>query len=877
LCSNPAKPDGSPCDDGDACTQTDTCQSAVCTGADPVICTALDDCHNVGTCNSSTGICSNPQKPNGSACDDGDACTQTDECQSGNCVGSDPVACTPLDQCHNAGTCDSGTGVCSDPPKVDGSPCDDGDACTQTDTCQSGTCTGADPIVCTASDPCHDVGVCNPGTGVCSDPPKADGSPCDDGDLCTYDDECTGGVCGGTAYSCDDFSPCTTDSCNGDSTCTNTPRADYWNDPLHEWTETSCDSNDNDCDGCIDENCAGYSMPIIAAEVIPYSIGPDLRRISGNGQFAPIGQDLPNELIVQLNNGSGAPIKGQMVTFLVEPLTDGISPEDPESEGICYGDNDLVYNCTTGRHCPLDVMKLCNNALGTLIDASGTPGSTFDVPTDDNGQARIRFRLSAADTGFHVVSATAAGYTVYFFSASSAELSDTITVASAGDQAPAVNPALGPLNLTKWDNDANRPTDLGYFSSYQLAITGLSTDNATCDNGEFPQEDISAGGDLYICGQRFSASGNTVWVGGVPASIASESATLIRVTYPEGLPGAAAVIVDDGTTTVCKDDHQTDDDSSPNNYGWLPSRAAAIANFMRLAPKPISIYAQTGTQAGSSANVKLLGLDECGNPLDLTGHTISLDVYNPDKTTASNAVTVGSPHSSTGIATVDANSSGVVRSGVVIGTVDGISSDSMLSGNTVVSTVPRAAPATFTEDSSIGHGGNADGINSMIIRGSDERNSSDMEHQNPAIRMRDGSESVQLVTHRIPFGGTTFETEANISCGTMTGEGDVANLDPGLHHNSAVAGTAMGVVAGGSAGVVVVLAANVGIDIEEDSNGPALLSVPATVLPGWIRSPSPGGQQEMESFVNTMLFFEEGSGGYPRAMSIRLLVVRGMP
>ena len=52
----------------------------------------------------------------------------------------------------------------------------DGDLCTQTDSCQAGVWTGSDPVVCTPSDQCHDAGVCDPGTGVCSDPPKADGS-----------------------------------------------------------------------------------------------------------------------------------------------------------------------------------------------------------------------------------------------------------------------------------------------------------------------------------------------------------------------------------------------------------------------------------------------------------------------------------------------------------------------------------------------------------------------------------------------------------------------------------------------------------------------------------------------------------------------------
>src|SRR5207248_1529039 len=136
-------PNTASCDDGDACTQTDTCQSGVCTGGDPVVCSASDQCHVAGTCDPASGTCSNPPKANGTACNDGDACTQTDTCQSGVCTGSNPVVCPASDQCHDAGTCDTATGPCSNPHTTNGTACSDGDACTQTDTCQSGTCTGA--------------------------------------------------------------------------------------------------------------------------------------------------------------------------------------------------------------------------------------------------------------------------------------------------------------------------------------------------------------------------------------------------------------------------------------------------------------------------------------------------------------------------------------------------------------------------------------------------------------------------------------------------------------------------------------------------------------------------------------------------------------
>jgi hypothetical protein len=62
-------------------------------------------------------------RPNGSACSDGNACTQTDSCSAGTCVGSNPVACAPANRCHDAGECDSVTGACDYPLEEDPSTC----------------------------------------------------------------------------------------------------------------------------------------------------------------------------------------------------------------------------------------------------------------------------------------------------------------------------------------------------------------------------------------------------------------------------------------------------------------------------------------------------------------------------------------------------------------------------------------------------------------------------------------------------------------------------------------------------------------------------------------------------------------------------------
>src|SRR6266478_6157617 len=111
-------------------------------------------------------------EPNGFDCDDGNMCNGISTCQSGTCTQTTPpVTCTASDVCHDAGTCNPSTGVCSNPAKTDGAGGGDGNMCNGIRTCQSGTCTQTPPpVTCTASDVCHNAGTCNPSTGVCSNP-----------------------------------------------------------------------------------------------------------------------------------------------------------------------------------------------------------------------------------------------------------------------------------------------------------------------------------------------------------------------------------------------------------------------------------------------------------------------------------------------------------------------------------------------------------------------------------------------------------------------------------------------------------------------------------------------------------------------------------
>ncbi len=141
----------------------------------------------------------------GAPCDDGSPCTVGDFCQGRRCRPGTLVTCQALDACHLAGTCDPGSGLCSNPPAPDGTGCTDGDLCTQVDGCQGGACVGSSPAACTATDACHLAGACDPGTGLCSNPIAPDGTPCQA--ACAAGDTCLAGVCTAPPGGCVNTAP----------------------------------------------------------------------------------------------------------------------------------------------------------------------------------------------------------------------------------------------------------------------------------------------------------------------------------------------------------------------------------------------------------------------------------------------------------------------------------------------------------------------------------------------------------------------------------------------------------------------------------------------------------------------------------------------
>jgi hypothetical protein len=160
-------------------------------------CDDADEC-TIDTCNPGTGLCTQAPRPNGTPCNDGNSCSSGDQCQSGVCTGT---------------TLPDGTG------------CDDGLFCTSTDTCTGGSCGGA-PRSCDDGNPCL-LDTCDELADTCVHVALPDGSPCVDGTLCNGTETCVAGVCTpGITLGCDDSNVCTADSCNATLGCRNLPVLD---------------------------------------------------------------------------------------------------------------------------------------------------------------------------------------------------------------------------------------------------------------------------------------------------------------------------------------------------------------------------------------------------------------------------------------------------------------------------------------------------------------------------------------------------------------------------------------------------------------------------------------------------------------------------
>lgn len=167
-------------------------------------CDEFDECTINATCQPD-GTCQGTAQPNGTSCDDGNPCTNTDGCMAGHCqglpnFGANGTSCASLfggvfGSCLLSATCQFGACL----PSFKTCPATDSNNCTF-DICNpaNGQCM---VITNTCQDACLSA-QCDPASGECiNEQPINNGGACDDFNVCTANDRCNNGECGGAAGS----------------------------------------------------------------------------------------------------------------------------------------------------------------------------------------------------------------------------------------------------------------------------------------------------------------------------------------------------------------------------------------------------------------------------------------------------------------------------------------------------------------------------------------------------------------------------------------------------------------------------------------------------------------------------------------------------
>ena len=224
-----------PCQDGDVCTVGDLCENGKCVPGTQMSCDDGNACTD-DSCDPAMGCV---HTHNDAACDDNNECTGSDQCVQGKCIGQGSADCDDANPCTKDICLPLGGCVHEDSGSA---LCDDGDPCTQGDVCQDGVCTPGAPKNCNDYNPCTDDS-CQEGGNCVHQPNQAD---CNDNNECTAQDACLEGSCqGGVLAACDDDNVCTTDSCDPKVGC------------LHVSNQAPCNDG-NVCtlgDQCMDEQC----------------------------------------------------------------------------------------------------------------------------------------------------------------------------------------------------------------------------------------------------------------------------------------------------------------------------------------------------------------------------------------------------------------------------------------------------------------------------------------------------------------------------------------------------------------------------------------------------------------------------------------------
>ena len=244
------------------------------------------------------------------------------------------------------GTCNAG--IC----QVAGKPCNDDDPCTF-DFCNPVTGQCATSPVPT----CDDTG--------CTEPVNEEDDPigCDDGDLCT-EAVCVSGSCAFTNLKCNDFNPCTVDSCDPESGCvfTQIPNCGGCTNDLQ------CE-NYNPCDVDTCDVATGQCIHIVDTSCQPCTKENEVIDCFDNDQCTI---DICQQSGTCFYLPSGTPECQSSGCFNdVDCIDSDSCTLDICNSGTC---EHITTPCADGEPCTVDGPELCITTLGCITDTDTTCG-----------------------------------------------------------------------------------------------------------------------------------------------------------------------------------------------------------------------------------------------------------------------------------------------------------------------------------------------------------------------------------------------------------------------------------------------------------------------------------------------------------------------
>ena len=249
--------------------------------------------------------------------------------------------------------------------KEEGDICrDDGDLCNGVNTCRNGVCVQVvESVVCTSLDACHKAGVCDPGTGQCSNPPQEDGV------ACGTEDQCIGGVCqdcfndAGCADLVDDGNPCSEVTCNTPTHQCRHKLDAHMGQPCGDTINTTC----NRPDTC---NAQGVCLPNFE----------DSSTACDDGNLCTYGDHC---------NSYGSCVAGNTLSCSNDPgpcgaqrACNGTSACTVSYSGTSTSCNDSDA-CTTSDHC--DGEGACTGTLNTCNDHGSCDNGSCECTVEFTG------------------------------------------------------------------------------------------------------------------------------------------------------------------------------------------------------------------------------------------------------------------------------------------------------------------------------------------------------------------------------------------------------------------------------------------------------------------------------------------------------------